>query len=85
MAYQCPTCGGPAERGSGRVAQQAAGLVGLLLYSAFAGFHCTKCGKLECSSFPPEVRSKMTRNSALMVGGALVLLVAIIALMAALN
>lgn len=85
MAYQCPTCGGPVERGSGRVAQQAAGLVGLLIYSAFAGFHCAKCGKVERSQFPPEVRSKMVRNSVLMVVGALVLLVAVGALLAILN
>ncbi len=85
MAYQCPTCGGPAQRGGDRVAQQAAGLVGLLLSSAFAGYSCAKCGKIERASFPPEVRSKMARNSVLMVGGALVLLVALVGLMAALN
>jgi hypothetical protein len=59
--------------------------VGALLYAAFAGFNCVKCGKLERSSFPPEVQSQMTRNSALMGVGALVLLGAVLALLAALN
>lgn len=85
MAYQCPTCSGPAQRGGDRVAQQAAGLVGLLLYSAFAGYSCAKCGKIERASFPPEVRAKMTRNSMLMVGGAIVLLIALVGVMVALN
>ena len=57
----------------------------MLLYSAFAAFNCNKCGKLERSSFPPEVQSQMTRNSALMGVGALVLLVAVLALIAAIN
>ena len=35
--------------------------------------------------FPDEVRSQMTRNSALLGVGALVLLVAVIALLTALN
>ncbi len=57
----------------------------MLLYAAFAGFNCGKCGKIERSSFPPEVRSKMMMNSALMAVGALVLLIAVIALLAVLN
>lgn len=85
MAYACPTCGGPAEKGSGRVAQQAAGLVGLLIYSAFAGYSCAKCGKIERAQFPPEVRAKMLRNSVLMVVGAVVLLAALVGVLAALN
>lgn len=85
MAYACPTCGGPAERGSGRVAQQAAGLVGLLLYTAFAGYSCAKCGKIDRAQFPPEVRAKMTRNTILLVLGALALLAALVGVLAALN
>ena len=57
----------------------------MLLYAAFAGFNCGKCGKIERSSFSPEVRSKMMMNSALMAVGALVLLIAVIALLAVLN
>ena len=85
MSYACPKCGGPAERGSSSVAGHAGGLVGMLLYAAFAGFHCVKCGKLERSAFPDEVQSQMTRNSMLLGVGALGLLVAVIALLAALN
>ena len=59
--------------------------MGALLYAAFAGFNCLKCGKLERSAFPPEVQSQMTRNSALLGGGALVLLVAVLGLLAALS
>lgn len=57
----------------------------MLLYAAFAGFNCNKCGKLERSSFPPEVRSQMTRNSALLALGAVVLLVAVLGILVALN
>lgn len=85
MAYQCPTCGGPAQRGSGRVAQQAAGLVGLLVYMAFAGYSCAKCGKIERAQFPPEVRATMTRNSVLMVLGAVALLGLVVVVLVALS
>ncbi len=57
----------------------------MLLYAAFAGFNCAKCGKLERSSFPDEVQSQMTRNSVLMGFGALVLLVAVLGLIVAIN
>jgi hypothetical protein len=57
----------------------------MLLYAAFAGFNCAKCGAVERSSYPPEVRSKMMMNSALMVVGAIVLLIAVVALLVALN
>lgn len=85
MSYACPRCGGPASRGSSSTAQHAGGLVGALLYAAFAGFNCVKCGKLERSAFPAEVQSQMTRNSALLGVGALALLAAVLALLAALN
>ena len=85
MSYACPKCGGPAQRGSNSAAGHAGGLVGMLLYAAFAGFNCGKCGKIERSSFSPEVRSQMMRNSALMAVGAAILLVAVIALLAVLN
>jgi predicted RNA-binding Zn-ribbon protein involved in translation (DUF1610 family) len=85
MAYACPKCGAPVQRGSSATAQHAAGLVGALLYAAFAGFVCAKCGKLERSAFPPEVQSQMTRNSALMAVGAVVLFVAVIGLVVAIN
>lgn len=85
MSYACPKCGGPAQRGTSSAAGHAGGVVGMLLYAAFAGFNCGKCGKLERSAFPDEVRSQMTRNSAMLGVGALVLLAAVIALLAAMN
>lgn len=85
MSYACPKCGGPAQRGTSSAAGHAGGVVGMLLYAAFAGFNCGKCGKLERSAFPDEVRSQMTRNSAMLGVGALVLLAAVVALLAAMN
>lgn len=83
MAYPCPKCGGPTGRKSSSTAQAAGGLVGALLYMAFTGFSCVKCGAIERASFSPEVRSKMLLNSVLMIVGAIVLLIAVIALIAA--
>ncbi len=85
MAYSCPKCSGPVQRGSSSVAGHAGGVVGMLLYSAFAGFNCGTCGKVEKSSFPDEVRSQMTRNSVLMGAGAVVLFGVVIVVIAALN
>lgn len=85
MAYKCPKCGGPASRNSSDTAQRAAGLVGALIYLAFAGLSCAKCGKLARADFPDEDRATMTRNSVFLFIGALVLLAACIALLAALN
>ncbi|PZR17576.1 MAG: hypothetical protein DI536_04485 [Archangium gephyra] len=56
--------------------------MGALLYMAFAGFNCVKCGALERASFPDEVRSKMMLNSVLMIVGAIALLIAVVALIA---
>lgn len=83
--YACPTCGAAVTRGSSSVAQHAGGVVGALLYAAFAGFSCTSCGKIEKSKFPPEVRAQMNRNSALLVVGAIVLLVVLVAILVAIN
>jgi hypothetical protein len=85
MAYKCPKCGGVASRSHSGNAQAAAGLVGALIYMAFAGLSCAKCGKLARSEFSADDRGTMARNSALMVVGALVLLAACIGLIAAVN
>lgn len=85
MAYPCPKCGGPTERKSSSTAQAAGGLVGALLYMAFAGFNCVKCGAIARADFPSEARTKMAINSALMVVGAIVLLIVLIAILAAIN
>jgi hypothetical protein len=57
------------------------GLVGMLIMTAFSGFHCPSCGKVPRRDFPPEVRSQMMLGSVALVGGAIVLLVAVIALL----
>ncbi len=85
MAYKCPKCGGEASRSHSGTAQAAAGLVGALIYMAFAGISCASCGKLQRSDFSDEDRATMTRNSVLLVVGALVLLVACIGLVIAIN
>ena len=81
MAYQCPRCGGNVARGGSSGAAYGGGAVGALIASAFAGFHCIKCGKIARSEFAPDVRSKMFMNSVLMIVGAIVLLIAVIALL----
>lgn len=82
-AYPCPKCGGPTSRGYSSGAQQAAGLVGALIYAAFAPFTCAKCGKIARSEFADEHRAAMTRNSIFLGLGGIALLGAVIALIAA--
>jgi hypothetical protein len=81
MAYQCPRCGEPVERGQSSGAAFAGGLVGSLIYSAFGGFECPSCGKIPKHEFPPEVQTQMTKGSVMMVGGALVLVAVVIGLL----
>lgn len=77
MAYACPKCGGPVQRGYSGRAQMAAGLVGAAFYAAFGAFQCKKCGKIARSEFPPEVRAKMAAGTfALIICG--VALVAVV-------
>ena len=85
MAYTCPKCGGPVQRGTNHAAQAVGGLVGAMLGAAFASFECPKDGVIERAAFPPDVRSQMTRNSVLLGVGALVVLVDAIGLLVALN
>ena len=80
MAYQCPRCGKPVQRGHSTSAQVAAGLVGALFYAAFGSFMCPTCGKIPQREFPPADRNKMMMHSALMVIGAVVLAVVCIGL-----
>ena len=82
MAYTCPRCRGPVQRGSSAGAAALGGAVGALLAMAFGGFNCPKCGEIPKSEFPPDVRSKMTMGSIVMVFSALALLGAVILLLA---
>ena len=81
MAYKCPRCGEPVQRGSNIAAGAAGGAVGALLYSAFGSFQCKKCGPITRSEFPTDVRRQMTLGSIAIVVIAVVLFVAVIALL----
>jgi len=78
MAYKCPRCGEPVQRGYSSSAQMTAGLVGALFYAAFGSFQCKKCGKIARNEFSPTDRTKMSIFSILMVIGAVVLLVVVL-------
>lgn len=81
MAYTCPRCGAPVQRGTSSSAQIAAGLVGALFYAAFGAFQCKTCGKIAKSEFSTEDQAKMTTGSVLMSLGAVGLLVLCIVLL----
>ena len=80
MAYLCPRCGGPVQRGYSAGAQMAAGLVGALFYAAFGAFTCPKGGKISRSEFPAQDRNKMAAMSAIMVVAAVAIAIGVIAL-----
>lgn len=80
MTYMCPRCGKAADRKAGNAWYFGGGVVGALLASAFAGMTCATCGDLSRSEFPPEVRKKLMIGSVCMIGGAVVLLIAVVAL-----
>jgi hypothetical protein len=85
MAYVCPRCGQPLQRGSSTTAGAVGGLVGALIYAAFGAFQCKGCGPIPRSEFPPEVRSRMTLGSLSLIGVAVALLAAVIYLLAILQ
>lgn len=51
MAYNCPRCSKPVQRGRSTAAGVAGGLVGALIYSAVGSFECSTCGKIPMSEF----------------------------------
>jgi hypothetical protein len=85
MAFACPKCGGEVSRQHSAGVQQAGGLVGALIFAALASLTCAKCGKLARSDFSPADRAVMNRNSALMVGGAVLLFGVVIAIVVGVN
>jgi len=85
MAYKCPRCGEPVQRGSSAGAGYAGGLVGMLIYAAFGAFQCKKCGKIPKKEFPAEDRKKMMVGSLVMIGVALLLLVGVVIVLVALQ
>ena len=85
MAYRCPRCSEPVQRGHSSTAQMSAGLVGAMFYAAFGAFSCKQCGKIARAEFPAEDRNKMLFGSLALVGGAILLFVFVILLLVALN
>jgi hypothetical protein len=81
MAYECPRCGGPVQRGSSRTVGLVGGALGALLFAAFGGFQCKHCGSIPRSEFPPETRQRMFLGSLGLIVGAVLLLVAAVALL----
>jgi hypothetical protein len=80
MGYACPRCGKPVKRGGSAAVGVAGGLAGALIYAAFGSFRCQGCGKIPMNEFPPDVRSKARLGSIALVGGAVLLIVLVIAL-----
>ena len=83
--YKCPRCQELVRRGDGGPVSKQFGLVGALIGMAVSGFECAKCGPIQKSEFPPDVRSEMMRGSMVMVVSAFVVLGGVIALLVALN
>lgn len=83
--YPCPHCQKPVTRQAGGALSRAFGLVGVLLSFAFAKYECAEHGPLERSAFPPEIQSKMRLTSMGLVLGAVVLFIAVIAAVIAIN
>jgi hypothetical protein len=44
-------------------AAYAGGPIGILTYCAFSRFHCSRCGEIAKSQFPPDVQRQRTRRS----------------------
>lgn len=80
MAYQCPRCGGPVQRGYSAGAQMAAGLLGALFTAAFGSFQCRTCGAISRGEFPPQDRERMTAGSVFLALGGVALLVVVLCL-----
>ncbi len=85
MAYPCPRCGQEVEQNSNRLAMVLGGVVGAMLFSAFASYNCWQCGPISRDEFPPEVRSKMAVGSVALVVAAVMLVVVVIAVITAIG
>jgi len=60
MAYMCPRCGKPVQRGYG---DKGKGFLVFLWSHAFGPLECAKCGKIPRSEFPEEIQTKMKIGS----------------------
>ena len=85
MAYKCPRCGHPVQRGFSSGAATAGGMAGMLFHAAFGAFVCKSCWKISRGEFPAEDRTKMVVGSSVLVLVAIALVIGVIWLIAALN
>lgn len=56
--FVCPICGGVLQRGYSGTAGLAGGMVGGLLFAAFASLECPKCGKVPSRMLPRDLRQE---------------------------
>jgi len=72
MDYSCPRCGKPVKR----TFRTTGDSVSSLLYLAAGSFQCENCGTIPLSEFPEEVRRKARLSSALLILGAIGIIIA---------
>jgi hypothetical protein len=85
----CPHCGVPTRSSAGGGAQAArfaGGLVGWLIASAFlTKYYCVSHGEIPTERFPPPHQSAITSRKIMKVGGAVFLLLFVLAVLGALS
>ena len=68
MAVMCPRCGQhPLRRQSSGKAAALGGVAGALFAAAASAYHCPACGKIPSEELPPEIRSRKTIISVVMI------------------
>lgn len=85
MAYKCPRCGDPVQRGTSGAAAAGGGAAGALLAAAFGSFQCKNCGAIPRREFSPADRRSMTLGSVGLVFAALVLIGVVIVVIVLVN
>ena len=78
--FVCPICGGVLQRGSSTTAGLTGGMVGGLLYAAFASLECPKCGKVPSKMLPRDIRHEHWVVSFFLAACAAVLLIVVMLL-----
>lgn len=82
----CPDCGTATRShagGGGHAARVAGGLVGWLIASAFlTKYYCPSHGQIANDRFPPAHRSAITTRKIMKIGGAVLVLLVVFALLA---
>jgi hypothetical protein len=85
MAYICPKCGEKVKRGRNPRAPAFGGVVGLMVSTAFGPMVCPRCGTIPKKDFPAADQQRMTRDSAILLVGAVGVVAAAIILIIVLN